>query len=174
MQQAEATMSHKEKAKYWFVTLVLSLAYGALWFFVIYKMSHNRSDIFIYVLNVLFMFFILIVSNIIYPKGLVYAKGTATGRTKFAMMIYSLKILPFQSMLYMYYIFIILASQIQRLQGGLWVSEYVRRFFSIQEYSIVLLVAVDRLISQMQKDYKKGKKHASKLIIENDSPAESG
>ena len=70
--------------------------------------------------------------------------------------------ISFKTILYLFYVIILITSQIISFNPTL-LSENVRNFISANSYSILFLIALDRLIVQFFDDKKKMKKVAENL-----------
>ena len=75
----------------------------------------------------------------------------------------------FKTVLYMFYIFILIFSQIIDFYPAL-VGENIGNFISANSYSILLLIALDQVIGQFSKDRERVGKISEKLkkdLVEN-------
>ena len=68
----------------------------------------------------------------------------------------------FKTSLYLFYIFILIASQIINIDPSL-MSDNIRNFISTNDYSILFLIALDMLIKQFSNDRKKMKETSKKM-----------
>jgi len=60
-----------------------------------------------------------------------------------------------KSSLYLFYILVLISSHMLIINPYLfWVSESVRSYFTTVGYGLIILIAVDKFVSQFKKDYK--------------------
>lgn len=156
-------MDNKPGKIIWGVTIVFSVIYCCVWFYIAY--SFNYSPLYLYLLNFLIIIVTLLANQKAYPSGLRIDMNIPAFANDQGIIFYSfLKMIPFKSILYLSYIIIVIVSQILKLDSQLLsqvlkiegISNISLDNFKLNifasEFAIVVLIAFDRILGQIPKD----------------------
>jgi len=148
-------------AKYLLFLLIVTTVYGFGAHFM-YKTLAELSILFAYLNNMFFIVFLLVLSKSIQTKmnskKFVFTKKNLL----FARFAYWDSIISFNTPLYLFYIFILIVSQIYLFDPTI-VSEDFGNFMRAMEYGIIFVIAFDKLIEYYFKDRERMKLMSAKF-----------
>lgn len=157
---------HEKSIQRFFVTqlLFLTILFAVLWYSA-FGLLLNLPRLAIYVINILFILSIVVVGDGMYIDGIEinmqreYEQIHSTDRwfgylyKVMPRKYYLVKLVPYKAILFVIYTFVILLSNMNKIEPGIISDPYLNKFISLNEYSVVILIAVDRIFHQTRTDY---------------------
>ena len=138
-------------AKYMFYTLVMAALYGYTAFFLIYRQLTDGSLLYTYIGNMVLIIIFLTIDYIIH--GVLQSKGfiITEKNYRFARFLYLDSLVSFKTTVYLFYIIVLVVSQIISFRPTPANAE-IANFFTTIEYGILFVIALDTLIGSVFKD----------------------
>ena len=136
---------------YMIIALITSVAYGLSAYILIYRDLAGGSILHAYLWNMVFIIVVLSIDKLIYLK--MQSKEFTITRKNYliARWTYFESLISFKTTVYLFYIFILVASQIATIDPT-FASEDFRNFILSIEYGLLLVIAFDSLIGHLFKD----------------------
>ena len=147
---------------YMIYSLISAAAYGVVAFFVIFRWLAAESMLAAYIWNIVFIIVFLLLDKI--ANDILLSKELVITKRNFfiASAMHLLSIVSFKTMLYLFYIFVIISSGIATLQPELLSEEFQNFILSI-EYCLILVMAFDVFIGHLLKDDKRVRRITAKF-----------
>lgn len=136
-------------------TVAIAIIYGLFSFFVIYRHLAGGIALHAYLWNIAFIFVVLVTEKI--TGHLLASAYFHTAKKRHKIMLAKLQLLnalSFKASLYLYYIFVLLATRIAVLEPTL-IDEGLRTYLLSVEFCVLLLIPVDKFLEQLMKDEKR-------------------
>ena len=144
-------------------SLLFAGIYGVFGFYVIYRGLAGGVMLNAYFWNIAFIvgFLVLdkVVNDILLDKEYIITKENYL----ITMVVHSLSLISFRTILYLFYTFILIASRVSILEPELLNDEFRSFVFSI-EYCLILLVAFDKFIEQLLRDDRRIRRISTKFM----------
>ena len=150
--------------KYVLYFLFGSIIYGFV-LFIVYTQLAGYSLLLAYLGNLALIIIALVADNYtfkIYDAAMQSRKHVEEFRKSRFLRFQLDSYISYKTTLYLFYIFILFFSQIVN-SGSVLLNEDLMSFISANEYSILLLIAVDLLIRQFAKDREKSNMYREKI-----------
>jgi len=140
-------------------SMVLALLYGVFSYYIIYRLLAGKVMLTAYLLNIVFIFVILIVDKVLVDRfiksnHLRYFQESYSKKGKFAKILYTVDMITFKSSLYLFYIICLFIARISYFGVETNISSETLYFLASIEYCVYLLIAIDKFAIQIQKDKK--------------------
>ena len=137
--------------KYMFYTLIMAALYGYTAYFLIYRLLADGSLLYTYIGNMVLIIIFLTVDYIIH--GILQSKGFVITEKnyRFARFLYLDSLVSFKTTVYLFYIIVLVVSQIISFSPTP-ANEEIANFFTTIEYGILFVIALDTLIGSVFKD----------------------
>ena len=143
-------------AVYTVFALVSAVVYGLFAFYIIYRDLAGGSMLHTYLWNVVLIIVILLIDKLILARMQSKEFIVTKKNYIFALWMHIENYVSFRTTIYLFYIFILVASRVSTIDPGL-VSEDFRSFVLSIEYGLILVIAFDKLIEHLYKDIKRVK-----------------
>jgi len=154
----------KQFVMYVLYILFSSAAYGVI-LYLVYTWLAGFSLLYAYLGNLALIIFALVSDNItfnVYDSAMQSKKNTEVFKNSRFIRFHLDSFISYKTTLYMFYIFILLFSQVINSEIMI-INESLRNFITANEYSILLLIAVDLLIRQFSEDREKSRYYKKRV-----------
>jgi len=134
-----------------FYTLIMAAIYGFTAYILIYRQLAGESLLYTYVGNMVLIIIFLTVDYIIH--GILQSKGFVITEKSYrlARFLYLDSLVSFKTTVYLFYIVVLVVSQIISFRPTP-ANEEIANFFVTIEYGILFVIALDTLIGSVFKD----------------------
>ena len=142
--------------------ILMAVVYGYAAFTAIFMNLADGSMLHAYLWNIIFIIILLVYDKIAQTR-MQSPKFVITKRNYFiALWMHIENYISFKTTLYIFYIFILIASRVTTIDPTL-VSEDFRNFVLSIEYGLILVIAFDKLVEHLFKDLKRAKTVSDKF-----------
>jgi len=150
--------------KYIIYAIVATVIYGVTVYFLIYKPLAGDSLVYVYIGNMVMIILALAVDGIIH--GVLQSKEFVITKKNYlrARFFYMDSYVSFRTTVYMFYIVILIVSQILSL-GPMLINEDLGNFILTIEYGIILVIALDTLFGAIFDDMERIRKISEKFAL---------
>jgi len=149
-------------SKYMIIAIFFAILYGYAAYTVIYQNLADGSMLYAYLWNIIFIIALLILDKVIHAR-MQSREFVITKRNYiFALWMHIENFVSFKTTLYLFYIFVIIASRVSMIDPTLLNDEF-RGFVLSIEYSLILVIAFDKLMEHLYKDIGRTKTMSDKF-----------